>query len=162
MTSDENELLSPAPTRRRASNWKPGESGNPKGRAPGSKNKQTLFAEQLIAGQSEGIVRKVIECALAGDPACLKLALDRILPPLKTRHVNFPMPALCTTADALRALAMLTQGISTGQLLPESAEPLVATISAFIRAVETSQIEDRLAELEARDKDTARENRYDA
>jgi hypothetical protein len=91
--------------------------------------------------------------------------IDRILPPLKSRAVNFKMPTLLSTRDALSALNLLVQGVSTGELLPENAEPLAAIVSTFIKAVEIGQVEDRLCELEKARAEDAREcegHRYDA
>jgi hypothetical protein len=53
--------------------------------------------------------------------------------------------------------------MSSGQLLPEEAEPFMATISMFIKAVEVSMFEDRLAALEkANAEGASREHKYDA
>jgi hypothetical protein len=70
------------------------------------------------------------------------------LPPLKSRPIDFKLPTLRTTSDALSALASIVQGLSSGQLLPEAVAPLAATISTFVKAVEVSMFEDRLATLE--------------
>jgi hypothetical protein len=58
----------------------PGQSGNPRGRPKGSKNKMKALAEGLIGTNASKIVRKVIEMALKGDQACLKMCMDRIIP----------------------------------------------------------------------------------
>ena len=143
--------------------WARGQSGNPRGTRTGSKHKATLFAESLLSGEAEGLVRKVIELAKAGDVGALKICRDRLLPPLKSRPVNFPLPTLRTTSDALDALTALVQGLSSGQLLAEEAESLTATISTFIKAVEVSMFEDRLAALEkANAGDGSQEHKYDA
>ena len=60
--------------------FKPGQSGNPKGRPKGSKNRMKALAEGLIGNNAGKIVKKVIEMALAGDQACLKMCMDRIIP----------------------------------------------------------------------------------
>src|ERR1700757_5286527 len=58
--------------------WAPGQSGNPRGTRTGSKHKATLFAESLLSGEAEGLVRKVIELAKAGDVGALKICRDRL------------------------------------------------------------------------------------
>src|ERR1700757_3956348 len=153
----------PVKARQKAATWQKGQSGNPRGMKTGSKHKATLFAENLLSGEAEGLVRKVIELAKAGDVGALKICRDRLLPPLKSRPVNFPLPTLRTTSDALDALTALVQGLSSGQLLAEEAESLTATISTFIKAVEVSMFEDRLAALEkANAGDGSQEHKYDA
>lgn len=68
------------PPPRPAHLFKPGVSGNPKGRPKGSKNKMKLLAEGLIGNNARKIVKKVIEMALDGNEACLKMCMDRIIP----------------------------------------------------------------------------------
>jgi hypothetical protein len=58
-----------------------GRSGNPAGKLKGTRHRTTLAAEALLDGEAEALTRKVIEMALAGDSAALRLCLDRILPP---------------------------------------------------------------------------------
>ncbi len=60
--------------------WQKGMSGNPKGRPKGSKNKMKELADALIGNNASAIVKKIISMALAGDQACLKMCMDRILP----------------------------------------------------------------------------------
>jgi uncharacterized protein DUF5681 len=47
---------------------KKGRSGNPAGRRLGSRNKATLAAQQLLAGEAEALTCKAVEAAFAGDP----------------------------------------------------------------------------------------------
>jgi hypothetical protein len=60
--------------------FKPGVSGNPKGRPKGTKNKMKVLAEGLMGNNARKIVKKVIEMALDGNEACLKMCMDRIIP----------------------------------------------------------------------------------
>ena len=60
------------------SRWKKGQSGNPNGRAAGSRNRATLAIEALLEGEGEALTRKAIELAKAGDMTALRLCLDRL------------------------------------------------------------------------------------
>ena len=52
----------------------PGQSGNPAGKRPGTKNRATLMAE----GEAEALLRLVVEKALAGDGVAARFLLGRI------------------------------------------------------------------------------------
>jgi Family of unknown function (DUF5681) len=43
--------------------WTRGQSGNPRGRPAGSKNKASVLCERLISGEAEVLIRKLIEMA---------------------------------------------------------------------------------------------------
>ena len=67
--------------------WKPGQSGNPKGKPKGTKNRTTLLkqvvlanAETLVLSEFEEIVKATLELAKQGDSTCLKIIWDRIIP----------------------------------------------------------------------------------
>ena len=49
--------------------FQPGKSGNPAGKPAGARNKTTLAVEALLDGEAEGLTRKAIELANAGDIA---------------------------------------------------------------------------------------------
>jgi hypothetical protein len=51
-----------------------------------------VLAEQLLDGEAEGLVRKIIQKAKHGDVAALRICIDRILPPRRERPVRFTMP----------------------------------------------------------------------
>ncbi len=59
----------------------PGQSGNPNGRPKGARGKATMIAEALLDGEAEKLTRKAIEMAMAGSEPCLRLCMERILPP---------------------------------------------------------------------------------
>jgi Family of unknown function (DUF5681) len=63
--------------------FEPGRSGNPAGKARGTRNKVTLAIEALLDGEAEALTRKAIEIAKGGDLAALRLCLDRLAPPRK-------------------------------------------------------------------------------
>jgi hypothetical protein len=65
-----------------------------------ARHRATLAAEALLDGEAEGLTRKAVEMALAGDTTALRLCLDRILPPRRERPVNFTLPSLRKPTDA--------------------------------------------------------------
>src|SRR5262245_1714297 len=69
--------------------WKPGESGNPAGRKPGTGHVASLRAS--IAEHVPQIIDKLVESALAGDVASARLLLERVVPPLKASEEPTPL-----------------------------------------------------------------------
>ena len=73
--------LAPQPTRRvRGRPFEKGRSGNPAGRRVGCRNRTTITAAALLAGEAEALTRKAVEPTLVGDPTALRLCIERILP----------------------------------------------------------------------------------
>jgi Family of unknown function (DUF5681) len=144
--------------------WRKGESGNPRARAPGTRNRVTVIAEALIGGQAKELTQKAIDLALSGDPTALRLCLERLVPPARERPCFFKLPSLKTTGDAIAALALITDGLANGKLLPREAEAVSNVVAAFTKTVELTALEDRLAALEqGRAEDLAERGRhYDA
>src|SRR5215472_4734591 len=65
-----------------------GHSGNSQGKPRGARHSYTRLAEAMLEGEAEGLIRKLVELALAGDVAALKICVDRIVPAHR-RPVNF-------------------------------------------------------------------------
>jgi hypothetical protein len=139
----------PAKTgREQDTRFKPGVSGNPEGRPLGSRHKATLAIDKLLDGEADAITRKAIEMAKEGDTVALRLCLDRIAPVRKDRPVTFALPAIETTADVVKASAALLQAVASGELTPSEAAELGKLVQAHVRAIEATEIEERLKRLE--------------
>ena len=128
--------------------FRSGQSGNPAGRPPGSRNKATEAAELLLDGEAEALTRKAIDLALEGDPSALRLCIARIIPPRRGRPVNFGLPAVRGAADLAAAMATITTAAGQGAITPGEAAELARVVEIFVRAVETSDFERRLRQLE--------------
>src|SRR5580692_7152821 len=84
--------------------FRKGQSGNPRGRAAGSRHKASLAAEALLDGEAERLTRRAVELADGGDPTALRLVLERILAPRRERAVNFTLPSIDSAADLTAAM----------------------------------------------------------
>ena len=126
-----------------------GRSGNPAGRPKGSRNRATMALEAILEGEGEALTRKAIELALDGDGPALRLCLDRIYPARKDRPVTFELPAIETTADLPKATNALLVAVAAGDLTPSEAADISKSIDAHVKAIEATDIHERLARLEA-------------
>jgi len=129
--------------------YKPGESGNPGGRPPGSRNKATESAELLLEGEAEALTRKAVELALGGDPMALRLCLDRLIPPRRGRKVQLAnAPPVGSVAELSPTMAAITTAATTGEITPGEAAELARVVEIYARAVEVTDFDRRLRELE--------------
>jgi Family of unknown function (DUF5681) len=134
-----------------AGRFRKGQSGNPAGRAPGARNKATETAELLLDGEAEALTRKAVELALAGDAMALRLCLERIIPPRRGRKVHLSsVPPVRGAADLGDTMAAITTAATGGAITPGEAAELARVVEIFVRAVETSDFERRLQQLEKR------------
>jgi len=130
------------------SRWKKGQSGNPNGRAAGSRNRTTLAIEALLEGEGEALTRKAIELAKAGDMQALRLCMDRLAPPRKDSPVAFDLPEMKTLNDAVPAMGALVKAVGQGDLTPAEAGELTKMVQAFAKIIETAELEERVRTLE--------------
>jgi hypothetical protein len=130
--------------------FKPGQSGNPAGRPKGSRNKTTLAVEALLDGEAEAITRKAIEKAKGGDMIAIRLCMDRLVPPVKDRPVTFEMPEIDSAQDAAVAVGAVLRAVADGELTPIEAAEVSKIVSTYVTALEASELEQRIAKLEAR------------
>src|SRR5271165_5322197 len=75
-----------------------GQSGNPAGRKPGTRNRRTVLIQAMLEDEGEAVARRVIEAALGGDMIAARLVLERIVPPRRERAVAFGLPPLRSAA----------------------------------------------------------------
>jgi hypothetical protein len=127
-----------------------GRSGNPKGRPPGARNAVTVLAEQILDGEAEALIRKVVHKAKRGNLPALRICIDRILPPRRERPVHFAMPELNSVSDASKAVSALMSAVARGELAAGEAAELAKLIETYVRAVEATELEQRLLNLEQR------------
>ena len=128
--------------------FKPGQSGNPKGRPQGSRNAATLALESLLDSQAEALTQKAIDLALAGDLTALRLCLDRIIPPRKDRPVQFAFPKMKTAKEATATMSAVLAAVADGHLTPGEGAEIGKLVDIFVKAVEATDLTERLERLE--------------
>ena len=129
--------------------FEPGQSGNPKGRPKGSRNAVTIMAEALLDGDAPAIMRKLVDKALDGDSAALRLCLERLLPPKRQRYVTFELEEeIKSPADAVRTSATVLLACANGEMSSEEATQILALIESHVRILNAVEVDARLAALE--------------
>ena len=126
-----------------------GHSGNPRGKAPGTRHKATLAALALLEGEAEALSRKAVDLALAGDTTALRLCLERIAPPLKEQPISgVELPEISDPSDILEAINEVGRLLASGEILPGQAAALCNVFEQSRKHFETAELDERIKKLE--------------
>ena len=136
--------------KKQGAKFTPGQSGNPAGKAKGTRNKTTLAIEALLEGEADALARKAIEMAKDGDGPALRMCLDRLAPPRKDAPVCFDLPPIVSVADAVEASSALLSAVAAGDVTPDEASRIMSLLTSHEVLVETGEFERRLEALEAK------------
>ena len=133
-------------TEKKISRWKPGQTGNPKGRPPGQSEITRLRAS--LAADVPEILAGLVLAAKGGDVQAARLILERILPPVKPIEqavaLQFPEGGTLTA----KATAVLSAA-AAGELAPTQAAQLIAALGTLAKITEIDELAARVAVLEA-------------
>jgi hypothetical protein len=135
---------------KQAHGFRPGRSGNPSGRPKGARNKTTLAVEALFQGEAGELTRACIERAKAGDSTALRLAMERICPPLRERRVSIDIPPVASASDMPIVLDQIIGAVAAGKLSPGEGLTLSSIVLSAGKAFELGDLATRLAEIERR------------
>jgi hypothetical protein len=118
-----------------------GQSGNPAGRPPGSKNRATMFAEALLDGEAEMIHRNLIRAAVNGEPWAVRLCIDRMSPRLRPRAspIAFELPQIRTAADIPPAIAKIASALAEGDLTIDEAERYTRVLKEWMEMLQSAE-----------------------
>jgi hypothetical protein len=124
--------------------WRPGESGNPAGRRPGTGSVQQL--RQAIEDSLPAIINCLADKAKAGDVGAARLLLERTIPAL--RPLEAPQ-ALQIDADDLSGQAKEIVALAaSGEVSVTQATQLVTALGTVGKLIEVDELERRIQILE--------------
>ncbi len=147
MTADSPDPLKPRRVPGRP--FPKGVSGNPAGAPRGSRNRATLALDALAEGEASDVLRAMVERAKGGDTAAATLILSRAWPQRKGRPTPLDLPPVKSAADLTAAMGALVAAMADGTLTPEEAQAAAAVMQTHRAALETLELEARVAALEA-------------
>ena len=133
-----------APKKKPPGRWKPGESGNPKGRTPGTGEVAAIRA--AIADRVPDLLAAMMTRALDGDVGAARLLLERAVAPLKAAEQP---QALTLTGGTLtdQGRAVLS-AVAAGELAPGQGAALLGAIGTLARVTELDELAARITTLE--------------
>jgi hypothetical protein len=78
----------------------------------------------------------------------VELVLSRIWPVRKGRPVSLDLPAIKTAADVVAAVGLVADAVGAGTITPDEGQAISAVLETKRRAIETVELEARVAALE--------------
>src|ERR1043166_9131831 len=113
--------------------FQPGQSGNPAGTACGSRNKKTLAVEAALFDHAQELVENLVERAKRGEPAALRLCMERILPVGRGRPLPIELPSIRSTEDAQAAAGVIMDALKEGAVSAREAVDLLRVVEGLTR-----------------------------
>ena len=128
--------------------FKKGQSGNPRGKKPGTRNKATMAAQALLEGDLEAITKICVERAKGGDMVACKLILDKLIPNRRERAIDLQLPKLGGSAEIPQALADILVAVAQGKITPGEGHTVAALLETYRKSLETEELLERIVALE--------------
>ena len=119
--------------------FKPGQSGNPAGRAKGLRNIATRALDAIGDESAKDILQAAITAAKGGDMRAAEIVLRRAWPERKSRPIEVDIPRIIKAGDVVEALTAITAATASGEITPDEAEALVKLIEATRKAIEINR-----------------------
>lgn len=126
--------------------WKPGQSGNPAGRKPGTSEVQRI--RDGIRESLPGILQRLTSQALEGDTQAARLLLERTIPPLKPQDPPAPLPMDTAAAWGAQARQVLA-AVSRGDVSASTAAGLLGVLDAAAKLSDLDDMKRRMDDFEA-------------
>ena len=106
----------------------PGQSGNPAGKAPGTRNGATRLRELLEDGEDAKAARVVIDRALEGNLAAARFLVDRLFPKARGREIDLGIapPEQGGSLEAMLDAALWR--MAAGDITPDEASLIARLI----------------------------------
>jgi hypothetical protein len=129
----------------RGHRWRPGQSGNPAGRKPG-----TGAVSKLRAGIAEHvpeILDQLITAAKRGDIQAARLLLERVLPPIRPTDLPVSLQTDESASLSEQGVAVL-RAVAAGEIPPSQGGILLSAIATLAKVVEVDDLVRRVNALE--------------
>lgn len=144
--------------------FQPGQSGNPNGRKPGTRNKRTQeLLDAMEARGDKDPIDYLSDIVTNGKDETLRIQAAGLLIPYKHSKVQSTpaprfveteptLPPLDSLENAVSSIALIQAAVASNQLDVQSANDLIGMINAYIAGkniMEIAELQERLANVEA-------------
>lgn len=127
-----------------------------KGRSVGSRNKTTIALEESFDVDADKMISLIKEKALSGDVSCLKLWLDRVLPPRKERVRSYNMLPVASEDDIVPSERDILNALGKGEVTISEAESLFSMLHKHMDTVIKYDHGKKVLEIEEKTKEMQR------
>ena len=103
---------------------------------------------ELLSERAESIAAKVIELAVQGDRAAIRVCMDRLVPVIKDQPIAVELPPIEKPADSVEAAAAIAAAVAAGELTATEAAKLAKVVEIYVRALDSKGFDERLGKLE--------------
>lgn len=128
--------------------FKPGQSGNPRGRGVGVRNKKNLVVAEF-AKEGSAVARVVLDKAKSGDMSAAAIVLQRLAPPLRAAAEKVVFELDQTKPLAEQATEIL-KAVSQGIIDPDVGAMLIGCLDRVGNLKTIEDLEARLSVVEER------------
>jgi hypothetical protein len=119
----------------------PGQSGNPDGKLPGTRNRATLLKAALDSEDGPAMARIVIDKALAGDVVTARFCIDRLEPRPRGRAIAIDLPEGARASDVVAAFDATLRAMAVGEITPDEAVQVTRVLDGRRKAIEAARRE---------------------
>jgi hypothetical protein len=129
--------------------FKPGHSGNPKGRPKGALGRYSVLREALCDDLPD-LFDVTKAYAMSGDMRAMKLLLERVAPVTRPDETAVCIPGLEKAVSFSDQVSVITRAIANGMIAPQVGNQLLVTLTDAYRAAQSDGLASRIADVERR------------
>lgn len=115
----------------------------------------------LIEPHKAAIIAKAVELAKMGDPASIKLCLERLAPIPRPEDEKVVVPGLADAPTLQAKATAILAAVAAGQISATAGDRLLSMLATFSKAVVFDEHERRLQEIEGKRRKHALPTRND-
>jgi len=117
-------------------------AGRPKGSG------QAAHYRAMLEPYADELIQRVVDLAMDGDKAALKLCFDRLCAPLRPTDRLIKIDGMEDTKELSDKGEIILNQVAMGEVTPAEASNLMRAITSQARIIEVDELERRVAELE--------------
>jgi hypothetical protein len=139
----DNAASATATARDAAGRFLPGQSGNPAGKRPGTRNRATLIREAFDDGEEMAVARSVIDKAKEGDAVSARFLLGLLCPRPRSRGraITLTLPDGARAGDTVAAFNATLQAMAAGEITPDEALTITRMFDGRLQALKAWELE---------------------